>query len=72
MDDEICPKMEFNPLPYFNLTSDISILVNKCHSKVEKSERQSMRQNSGKSFFFCMISTTLTKSWAGGTGWFML
>ena len=41
--------------------------------KIEKLGRQTMGQNTGKSFFFfffCMISTTLAK--AGGVSYFVL
>ena len=50
---------------YFKLTSDTS--VNQCHSKVEKSGGQTMAQNTGKSDFFCIISTALTETGGGKT-----
>ena len=47
-------------------------LLNQCHNKVEKSVRQTMGQNNGKSDLLCMISTTLTKTRDGGAGCFIL
>ena len=42
--------------------------------KIEKLGRQTMGQNTGKSFFFffCMISTTLAKAGGGGVSYFVL
>ena len=41
-------------------------LLNQCHSKVEKSGGQIMAQKTGKSDFFCIISTALTETGGGG------
>ena len=48
--------------------------LNQCHGKVEKSGGQIIEQNTGKSEFFCMISTstTLTKTGGGEAGCFIL
>ena len=42
--------------------------------KIEKLGRQTMGQNTVKSFFFffCMISTTLAKAGGGGVSYFVL
>ena len=42
--------------------------------KTEKLGRQTMGQNTGKSFFFffCIISTTLAKAGGGGVSYFVL
>ena len=42
--------------------------------KIEKLGRQTMGQNTGKSFFFffCLISTTLAKAGGGGVSYFVL
>ena len=42
-------------------------LSNQCHSKAENSGGQTMPQNTGKSDFFCIISTVLTETGGGGT-----
>ena len=52
--NQIFFKNLFGWLFYFGL-----FLLNKCHSRVEKSGGYTMGQNTGKSGVFCVISTTL-------------
>ena len=62
--NQIFFKHLFGWLLYFGL-----FLLNKCHSKVEKSGGYTVGQNTGKSGIFCIISTTLTKTGGIGAGW---
>ena len=54
------------------IANQMIFLLDQCHSKVEKSGGKTMEQNTRKSDFFCMISTTLTKTRDAGAGCFIL
>ena len=60
------------PLWMVTLSCQVIFLLNQCHSMAENSGGQTMGQNTGKSDFFCIISTILTKNGGGGAGCFIL